>query len=231
MSNSVQSHRRQPTRLLHPWDFPGKSTWSGLPITWKKKKKVTESSKVSFFRAQVGTISHGPSPAFCLFVCGSYCMWLTRINMGKFYDIQTSVSINKVLLEHSHVICLHIVYGYFCNTMGHHRVDLNCVWLCDPVDCSPQAPVPGIFQAGILEWIVISSSRESLWPKDGTWVSCLHLLHWQAASLPLELSRKPTEELSYCKRDHRVCMPKLFTMWTFTGKKKEWFFFFLHLDI
>ena len=160
-------------------------------------------------------------------------MWHTHINMGKFYDIQTSVSINKVLLEHSHVICLHIVYGYFCNTMGHQRVDLNCVWLFATLwTVARQAPVPGIFQAGILEWVVISSSRESSWPKDGTWVSCLHLLHWQAASLPLELSRKPNEELSYCKRDHIVCMPKLFTMWTLTGKKKEWvFFFFFHLDI
>ena len=26
MSDSLQHHRRQPTRLPHPWDFPGKST-------------------------------------------------------------------------------------------------------------------------------------------------------------------------------------------------------------
>ena len=29
VSDSVQPHRRQPTRLLHPWDFPGKSTGVG----------------------------------------------------------------------------------------------------------------------------------------------------------------------------------------------------------
>ena len=29
MSDSVRPHRRQPTRLLHPWDFPGKSTGVG----------------------------------------------------------------------------------------------------------------------------------------------------------------------------------------------------------
>ena len=29
VSNSAQPHRRQPTRLLHPWDFPGKSTGVG----------------------------------------------------------------------------------------------------------------------------------------------------------------------------------------------------------
>ena len=29
MSNSLQPHGLQPTRLLHPWDFPGKSTGVG----------------------------------------------------------------------------------------------------------------------------------------------------------------------------------------------------------
>ena len=29
MSNSVQPRRQQPTRLLYPWDFPGKSTGVG----------------------------------------------------------------------------------------------------------------------------------------------------------------------------------------------------------
>ena len=29
MSNSVQPHRRQPTRFLHPWDSPGKNTGVG----------------------------------------------------------------------------------------------------------------------------------------------------------------------------------------------------------
>ena len=29
MSDSYWPHGLQPTRLLHPWDFPGKSTWVG----------------------------------------------------------------------------------------------------------------------------------------------------------------------------------------------------------
>ena len=29
VSDSVRPHRRQPTRLLCPWDFPGKSTGEG----------------------------------------------------------------------------------------------------------------------------------------------------------------------------------------------------------
>ena len=31
MSDSSKPHGLQPTRLLRPWDFPGKSYWSGVP--------------------------------------------------------------------------------------------------------------------------------------------------------------------------------------------------------
>ena len=38
----------------------------------------------------------------------------------------------------------------------------SCLILCDPVDCSPSgSSVHGISQARILEWVAISSSRES----------------------------------------------------------------------
>ena len=48
------------------------------------------------------------------------------------------------------------------------------VWLCDPTDCSPPgSSVHGIVQARILEWIAISFSRGSSWPRDQTQVSCI----------------------------------------------------------
>ena len=51
---------------------------------------------------------------------------------------------------------------------------LICVWLCDPMDCSPPgSSVHGISQAGILEWVAISFSRGSSWPRDWTCVSCI----------------------------------------------------------
>ena len=47
-----------------------------------------------------------------------------------------------------------------------------CPTLCDPMDCStPGFFVHGIFQARILEWVVISSSRGSSLPRDWTRVS------------------------------------------------------------
>ena len=68
----------------------------------------------------------------------------------------------------------------------------NCVCVCaqlcptlgDPMDCSPPGSAAnGVFQARILEWVAISFSRRSSWPRDWTCISCL--LHWQVDSLPL----------------------------------------------
>ena len=44
----------------------------------------------------------------------------------------------------------------------------------------PGSSVQGIFQARILEWIAMPSSRGSSWPRDLT-----PFLHWQVGSLPL----------------------------------------------
>ena len=53
---------------------------------------------------------------------------------------------------------------------------LNCVWLCDPMDCSlPGSSIHGILQARILEWVAMpsfrGSSRGSSWPRDRTCIS------------------------------------------------------------
>ena len=56
----------------------------------------------------------------------------------------------------------------------------SCLTLCDAMDCSPPgSSVHEILQARILEWVAISYSKGSSQPRR------LHLLHWQADSLPL----------------------------------------------
>ena len=42
MSNSVQPHRWQPTRLLHPWDSPGKNTGVGCHFLLQCMKVKSE---------------------------------------------------------------------------------------------------------------------------------------------------------------------------------------------
>ena len=59
----------------------------------------------------------------------------------------------------------------------HHACMLSCsscTQLCNPMDCSlPGFSVHGILQARVLDWIAISSSRRSLWPRDWTCISCI----------------------------------------------------------
>ena len=66
----------------------------------------------------------------------------------------------------------------------------SCPTLGDPVDCSPPgSSVLVIFQAIVLEWVAISSSGDLPYPRINP--SLLHLLHWQALSLPLRLLGNP----------------------------------------
>ena len=54
------------------------------------------------------------------------------------------------------------------------EVAQSCPTLCDPTDCSlPGSSVRGIFQAGVLEWVAISFSRGSSWPRD--WTQVFHV--------------------------------------------------------
>ena len=43
VSDSVRPHRRQPTRLPHPWDFPGKNTGVGCHFLLQCMKVKSES--------------------------------------------------------------------------------------------------------------------------------------------------------------------------------------------
>ena len=57
---------------------------------------------------------------------------------------------------------------------GGGLVTKSCPTVYDPMDCSlPGSSVHGIFQERILEWVVISFSRGSSWPRDQTQVSCI----------------------------------------------------------
>ena len=77
------------------------------------------------------------------------------------------------------------------------------------MDCSLQgSSVHGIFQARVLEWVAISFSRESSWPRDQTKVSCI--------ALPSEPPRKPWDSIQSekirpgadCSSDHELLIEK-----------------------
>ena len=76
-----------------------------------------------------------------------------------------------------------------CAVLSH----LSCQTFCDLTDCSPPgSSVHGtclLCQEGILEWVVMPSSRGSFQLR--TDLHRLGLLHWQVGSLPLVPPGKP----------------------------------------
>ena len=68
------------------------------------------------------------------------------------------------------------------------EVAQSCLTLCDTMDCSLSGfSIHGIFQARVLEWVAISFSSGSSWPRDQTWVSCIagrHFTHWATREAP-----------------------------------------------
>ena len=54
-----------------------------------------------------------------------------------------------------------------------HACSLSHVQLCDSMDCSlPGSTVHGIILVRILEWVIISFSKGSSWPRDRTCMFC-----------------------------------------------------------
>ena len=70
----------------------------------------------------------------------------------------------------------HLRKMFFSKEREHHHAQSRLT-LCNPMDCSlPGSSVHGIFQARILEWVAISSSKGSSWFRDQTctsFVSCI----------------------------------------------------------
>ena len=142
MSNSSRPHGLQPTRLLCPWDFPGKRTGVGCHcllhhLLWSTSNKTYEHT------SSLVHVKH---------------VWKQRVqglheaseNQGSFClcALPSSGSPQGHFLASMCVCVCVCVYAQSCPT------------LCNPLGYSPPgSPVHGIFQARILEWVAISYSR------------------------------------------------------------------------
>ena len=75
-------------------------------------------------------------------------------------------------------------------------VTQSCPTLCDPMNCRIQRSSDhGIFQARVLEWVAISFSRGSSWPRDRTQVSSIagrHFTVWATREAPRDFPGKST---------------------------------------
>ena len=97
---------------------------------------------------------------------------------------------------------------------------LSHVWLfCNPMDCRlPGCSVHGIFLARILEWLAISYSRGSFWPRDWNPVSCTsgigrqvlhHCTTWEAFTISQSLLKFISIESVTLSNNLIFCCPLL----------------------
>ena len=110
----------------------------------------------------------------------------------------------------------------------------SCPTLCDPIDGSPPgSPVPGILQAGTLEWVAISSSNAWKWKMKVKSPSRVWLLvtPWTAAYQappPMGFSRQEYwSGVPLPSPTHSIVFPFFLAFLT----KNAFFFFYSLLDI
>ena len=71
-------------------------------------------------------------------------------------------------IQHIHIYIY--LYIYTCAW----QLLQSCLTFWDPMDCSPPgSSVYGIFQAKLVEWVAMPSSRASFWPRDWICISCV----------------------------------------------------------
>ena len=156
------------TLLATPEPVEGKGTQGRIRVTllppqteWCVQWNNDGKKKVSFHKTQVSYDSGSPRPL----VAKTAVLATSSIHC---FDIDLSVC-----------------------TLLHQGVAMHTQWLshvltlCGPMDCNPTGfSVHGIFEARILQWVAISSSRESSWPRDQTCICCVFcigrqiLYHW-----------------------------------------------------
>ena len=176
MSDSVRPHRRQPTRLPHPWDSPGKNTGVGCHFLQCMKWKV----KVKLLSRVRPLATHGPQPTRPL--CpwdfpgkstgvGCHCLLRPRqhIKKQRHYFVNKGPSSQGYSFSSSHVWMWQLDYK-------ESWVPKNwCFWtvvlekiLESPLDCKEIQPVhPKEDQS----WVFIGrtdveAETPKLWPPD-----------------------------------------------------------------
>ena len=80
-------------------------------------------------------------------------------------------------------LSLYISMYTYNNTHSAHAVTKLCPALCDPMHCSPPGfSACGVFQARILEWVAVTSSRGSSQFRNWTHISSISCIGRQIAT-------------------------------------------------
>ena len=105
MSDSLRSHRRQPTRLPHPWDFPGKNTEVGCHFLLQCVK-VKSLSHIRLFTTPWTAAYQAPLPkGFSRQDTGVGChlyVKFSEIAYGQYYVIQLILLMRPMRFRECH---------------------------------------------------------------------------------------------------------------------------------
>ena len=151
MSNSVRPHRRQPMRLPHPWDSPGKNTGVDCHFLLQCMKVKSESEVAQSCPTLCNTLDCSPS--------GSSVHGVLQARILEWVVMPSSRGSSIPWLVGS--LPLAPPGKPRSNAAAAAAKSLqSCQTLCDPIDGSPPgSPVPEILQARTLEWVAISFSN------------------------------------------------------------------------
>ena len=163
MSDSVQPHRRQPTRLPCPWDSPGKNTGVGCHffLQCMKVKSESEVAHSCPILATPWTAAY-QAPLSMGFSRQEYCSGVPLPSPRFIFLPVNTQFLQQHVLERlfytSVSLLLSRTQGYCYRLSKFHIYALvYCTGVCNPKDGSPPGfPVPGILQARTLEWLAIS---------------------------------------------------------------------------
>ena len=138
----MQPHRQQPTRLLRPWDSPGKNTGVGCHVLLqcmkvKNESEVAQSSESRFWR----------NVYFCPFFKKINCFIYLSIDLWEFLYPRYKNLIRY--MNYKYFISFYGLSVFLSQLLFSHSVMSNslsvtqsCPTLCDPMDCSmPVFPV------------------------------------------------------------------------------------------
>ena len=150
MSDSLRPHGLWPTRLLSPWNFPGKSTGVGCHFLLQGIFPTQELNPgLPHCRQTLYHLSHQGSPI------------PKKGNTKECSNYHTIA-----LISHASKVMLKILQTRLQQYVNRVHAQ-SCPTLCDPMDCIPSgSSVHGILQTRILEWIAMCSSRGSSCPRD-----------------------------------------------------------------
>ena len=154
-AKSLQSHRRQSTRLPCPWDSPGKNTGVGCHFLLQCMKVKSESEVAQLCPTLSDPMDCSPP--------GSSVHGMLQARGLEWGAIAFSEPLLAAIKE-----SLHPTTKTQCSAQH-----FSYVWLLQPYGLQPARLSHVIFLARILEWVAIPFCRRSSPPRDQTHISCI----------------------------------------------------------